>query len=237
MALDFYEKKASAGLWIAEKHFIAKYFTKKGKILDVGCGTGRTTIPLVKMGYNVVGVDFAPKMISLAKKIAKKKKLKISYEVGDATKLQFKDKTFDCVFFSNNGWTQIPGREKRLQALQEMKRVCKSQGIVMFTAHPRVFSRQFNFFWMKQWLRFYILKPFGFHIEEIDYGDRFFTREGDGSEAFTRQYIHIPSKREVIKQIGKVGLTLREANGEFQISKDDIRDHPPVFYVCEKQNS
>lgn len=227
-----YTEFARHGLWIGEKHFVDKYFTnRKGKVLDLGCGTGRTTAPLFRMGYNVIGMDLVPEMIRTAQKLAAENNLKIDYRVGDAVKLEFPDNYFDYILFSNQGWTQIPGKDERLKALKEMKRVLRPDGIFIFTTHRRIWSSNWFLFWLVKWFRFYILRPLGFSIEELDYGDRFFDRE---AEVTTRQYIHIPSVNEVKKDVKKSGFSLVEVNGNFQISDKDVRKHPPVFYICKK---
>ncbi len=38
---------------------------KSGAVLDAGCGTGELTLRLARVGYNVIGVDISPDMLSV----------------------------------------------------------------------------------------------------------------------------------------------------------------------------
>ena len=227
-AQQVYIGEAEKGLWPSERLLIKKYFKKRSKILDLGCGTGRTTIDLFKLKYDVIGVDLVPLMIKNAKKIAKKKKLSIKYKVGDATKLKFKDKSFDNVLFSYNGWAQIPGKENRIKALEEINRVLKPNGYFIFTTHFRILKSFFKL-WIKMWFKIYLLKPLGLNIREADFGDLFFKYKGRDE-----QFIHIPSKREVKKQLLDVGFKIILMEKSNIISPKDKLETPPNFYVCRK---
>ena len=59
--VKYYEKLSQNGLFNYEKDILSKYFIIPGKILDIGCGTGRTTIALSKLGYDVIGIDYSSK--------------------------------------------------------------------------------------------------------------------------------------------------------------------------------
>jgi len=66
---------------------------KKGRILDLGSGSGRH---LIKNKGTLYLVDFSGKMINLAKKRAKERKIKAEFIVADISKkLPFEDNFFD----------------------------------------------------------------------------------------------------------------------------------------------
>jgi SAM-dependent methyltransferase len=59
----------------------------RSRVLDVGCGTGEHTIMLTRLGYHVLGVDFAPHAIEQARANAADKGVDARFEVADAMNL------------------------------------------------------------------------------------------------------------------------------------------------------
>ena len=59
----------------------------RGKVLDVGCGTGEHTILLTRLGYDVLGVDFAPRAVEQAGRNAEAKNVEARFDVADAMNL------------------------------------------------------------------------------------------------------------------------------------------------------
>lgn len=53
------------------------------KTIDLGCGAGNYAIYLASIGFDVTGVDISPTAIKIAKKNAKKKKVKCNFFVLD----------------------------------------------------------------------------------------------------------------------------------------------------------
>ncbi|NHZ85378.1 MAG: methyltransferase domain-containing protein [Planctomycetia bacterium] len=230
---EWYIKSIEKGLWGSEEVMIKKYFKTKSTTLDIGCGTGRTTIHLNKLGYNVKGMDITPDMIKNAKKIARLKHLKIIYEEGDVTNLKYRNSSFDNALFSYCGWNQIPGEVNRLNALKEIYRVLKSGGHLILTSHIRN-VQGFSIFWIKQWVKIYIQKPLGFNISEVEFGDYFYKSESICEQNIQKQYVHMPRLKLVKEQIAKVGFDLVFNARADTISSKNAGNISPIFFICKK---
>jgi SAM-dependent methyltransferase len=59
----------------------------RSKVLDIGCGTGEHTILLSRLGYDVLGIDFAPHAVEQARANAAAKGVDARFEVADAMNL------------------------------------------------------------------------------------------------------------------------------------------------------
>ena len=53
-----------------EKIIKEKYYASPELILDLGCGTGRMTVELAERGYDMIGIDYSPEMLDVARESA-----------------------------------------------------------------------------------------------------------------------------------------------------------------------
>ena len=186
------------GLWDSEKIMVEKYLSKASKILDLGCGAGRTTINLYKEGYkDIVGLDISDKFISFAKDYCRNNNLSIEFIHGDATKLDFaKDSSYDAVIFSYNGMQCIPGKKNRDNVLKEVYRVLKSGGVYIFTAHNRDDSGIYQYIWdeeLEKWNK-------GTQDKDLEiYGDKYSINNSNGERVFLH-FANIQEMKDFVHQ-------------------------------------
>ena len=69
----------------------------RGRVLDVGCGTGEHALMAAGMGLEATGIDSAPTAIALAEAKARDRGLTAHFLVHDALQLVSLDKQFDSV--------------------------------------------------------------------------------------------------------------------------------------------
>jgi len=70
------------------------------RVLDVGAGTGKLSLPLLRQSRQVTSVDVSFEMIRLASKNADHERIILTPVVCDARQLCFPDEAFDCLVAS-----------------------------------------------------------------------------------------------------------------------------------------
>lgn len=105
---------------------------KPGRALDLGCGTGTTSLYLAECGWDVVGVDFANNAIWQARKRARDQKLdhRAHFYAGNVTRLEFLpgDPPFDLVIDIGC-----------LHSLTHNERTCYAENLARLTRPGAVF--------------------------------------------------------------------------------------------------
>lgn len=116
-------------LWLGE---LLPKLEKQGipghRLLDVGCGTGKSFIPMLKRGWEVTACDISPKMVAIARE-----------KVGDEAELSVADMRrlpifgeFDVVWCLDDAVNYLLSSEELEQALIGMRLNLAPEGLLMF---------------------------------------------------------------------------------------------------------
>jgi ubiquinone/menaquinone biosynthesis C-methylase UbiE len=163
---------------------------KKGRVIDIGCGSGRNMIN--QEGLEYYGVDFSDSMLKFAREKAEKIGMKARLSKSNADKLSFDEEFFDCAIYISTLHC-IENEKLRKKSLQELYRVLKIGGQAMISVWDKskdedmadletnggyidwnkngeVYKRYYYFYDSDELV--YLLKEVGFEIVRIgEYGD------------------------------------------------------------------
>lgn len=126
----------------SEITFVLSKVRPDDELLDLGCGTGRFTIPLAERVTAVSGLDLSPMMLATARKKLADRGLAADLREGDMAALPFPDASFDVVV-SMLALMHIP-REDRQQVFHEVARVLRPGGRLLIGVKNSVFERMFR---------------------------------------------------------------------------------------------
>lgn len=115
--------------YIISMKYIHKYLAgkKDPKVLDIGAGTGRYSVPLAEEGYDVTAVELVKYNLG----ILKSKKSAVKAYQGNAVKLsRFADESFDLTLLFGPLY-HLHTKEEKVRALKEAARVTKPDGYIL----------------------------------------------------------------------------------------------------------
>ncbi|PEK98896.1 bifunctional 2-polyprenyl-6-hydroxyphenol methylase/3-demethylubiquinol 3-O-methyltransferase UbiG [Bacillus sp. AFS017336] len=122
-------------------NFIKKYLPKTGCILDNGAGPGKYSMKLAKDGYRVTLTDLTPRLVEIAKNKALEFQLDGQFDgfyAADARELGlFSDEQFDASLMLGPMY-HLQDEKDRIQAVKELNRVTKKNGLVFVAFMPRI---------------------------------------------------------------------------------------------------
>jgi SAM-dependent methyltransferase len=131
-----YESEA----WIADLVKILERHALTGKrLLDVGCGTGTSFLPMLAQGWEVTGCDISPAMLALAREKAGEK---VRLAVADMLDLpNFGE--FDLVWALDDAINYLLSPEELARALAGMRANLAATGLLLFDVNELQAYRTF----------------------------------------------------------------------------------------------
>lgn len=190
MVRDYDENLAGSPLLEADVRFCEKHFHNPGKLIDLGCGTGRLLIHFTQKGFDCLGVDLSEAMLAVAAQKSISLGLPVRCQRANLVELDgVESASFDyaACLFSTLG--MIRGKDHRRTFLEHVRRILKPRGVFVLHVHNR-------------WFRF----GFGLGKKGKENGDRTMPQAYGGAELT----LHHFTRAEIERDLHAAGFVVRE---------------------------
>ncbi|MDQ3703987.1 MAG: class I SAM-dependent methyltransferase [Chloroflexota bacterium] len=106
-----------------------------GPVLEIACGTGRVSIPIASLGFQVTGLDIVPGMLEQAR--SKSNGLPARWVEGDARTFELGEQ-FRLIFLTGNAFQAFLTLDDQEALLQRVRAHLHDEGLFAFeTRNPR----------------------------------------------------------------------------------------------------
>lgn len=185
-----------------DQQFVLEHCKPIGKIIDLGCGTGRLAITLAQQGYQPIAVDLSPEMLKVLGEKAAALGLAIPSICANLVELDmFADRSLDyaACLFSTLGL--IVGVESRQRVVAHVHRLLRPGGVFVLHVHNRWFN-----FWTAHGRKLLFKELFASWLGRGAAGDY----EMPPHEGVGRLTMHLFTRREVVRLLRSAGFEIVE---------------------------
>jgi SAM-dependent methyltransferase len=202
IADDYDDYFAFNSLFEHDERVLAENFRTPGLVADLGCGTGRALMPLVRAGHRGLAIDLSAHMLRIVDEKAAIEDLPIQCVQANLVELDcLADNSVDnaMCLFSTLG--MIRGRANRLRALGHFRRTLKPGGRFVLHVHNYWYNLRdpAGPFWL---IKNLLTAPLS---REVEIGDKWFPYRGLPS-----MFLHVFRWSELAADLRGAGFKIVE---------------------------
>jgi SAM-dependent methyltransferase len=140
-ARTYDERLAGTPLLRADHDFVNRHCPTPGRLLDLGCGTGRVLVPLAQRGHRVLGVDLSEEMLKVAGQKGAAAGANVQLLKANIVELDcLADGCFDCVLCLFSTLGMVAGPEHRRRVVTHAARLLRPGGVFVLHVHNRWYN-------------------------------------------------------------------------------------------------
>ncbi|MGG0238446.1 class I SAM-dependent DNA methyltransferase [Bacillus rhizoplanae] len=115
--------------------YLERASNSSGDILEIACGTGRITLPLVQAGFHVWGIDLSENMLNLLKEklhtTSSEFQNKIHLQQANMTNFNM-NKNYDLILIPGIAYQALLNKEDQIECLKTVYKHLKANGEFIF---------------------------------------------------------------------------------------------------------
>jgi len=132
------------GLWQWEENALNTYFEECKSILIGACGGGREIVALASMGFQVDGFECSHELVEYSKEILTSEGIDAQVYFAPPNQVPIELNIYDGLIIGWGGYMHIPGRDRRISFLKQIRLHVKDDGPLLLSFFARDKSKQYG---------------------------------------------------------------------------------------------
>lgn len=190
----------------------------RSRVLDLGCGAGRWTLELARLGHRVLGLDSDEKALAAARAAAKGERLNIHFSKADLRLIPYRGE-LDAVVSMDSSFGRLPSDRDDLNCLESVRKALKPGGRLLLDLPNR--ERIMRHFAPNRWepgeevKGALVLDQASFDLEKGRLNDHRTVVAPDGRRSLSTVSLRVYALTEIRAMLEEAGLAYRQCWGGF----------------------
>ena len=182
---------------------VHRRLARPGRVVDLGCGAGRVSIPFALAGHEVLCVDLSQAMLDIVGEKARAAGARVDRLRANLVELGcLADEFADYALAMFSTLAMIAGRDNRAAALAHARRILKHGGLLIVHAHNRWTNLRTRD--GRRWLADSLWRAW--FDREHAWGDKYFDAWG-----VANIHLHVYTRRELRRELTAAGFEIVES--------------------------